>query len=129
VAFGVLPVFAFANAGVPLAGLAPADLVHPVPLGIAAGLLFGKLAGVLSFSWLATRVGLASLPDGADWKQLIGIALLCGIGFTMSLFIASLAFEQDGSSFRGLERLGILVGSLVSGVAGYLVLRGASRSA
>ncbi|MDO9693122.1 MAG: Na+/H+ antiporter NhaA [Candidatus Latescibacteria bacterium] len=129
VAYGVLPVFAFANAGVPLAGLAPADMIHPVPLGIAAGLLFGKLAGVLSFSWLATRVGLASLPDGADWKQLIGIALLCGIGFTMSLFIASLAFEQDGSSFRGLERLGILVGSLVSGVAGYLVLRAASRSA
>ncbi len=128
VAFGVLPVFAFANAGVPLAGLAPADMLHPVPLGIAAGLLFGKLAGVLSFSWLATRVGIASLPDGADWKQLFGIALLCGIGFTMSLFIASLAFEAGGASFQGLERLGILAGSLVSGVAGYLVLRGVTRS-
>lgn len=129
VAFGVLPVFAFANAGVPLAGLAPADMLHPVPLGIAAGLLFGKLAGVLSFSWLATRVGLASLPDGAGWRQMFGIALLCGIGFTMSLFIASLAFEAGGASFQGLERLGILAGSLVSGVAGYFVLRAATRSA
>ncbi|MDO9172993.1 MAG: Na+/H+ antiporter NhaA [bacterium] len=129
VAYGVLPVFAFANAGVPLAGLAPADMIHPVPLGIAAGLLIGKLAGVLSFSWLATRAGLASLPDGAGWRQMFGIALLCGIGFTMSLFIASLAFEAGGASFQGLERLGILAGSLVSGVAGYLVLRAATRSA
>ncbi len=123
VAFGVLPVFAFANAGVPLAGLSLADALHPVPLGIAGGLFVGKQIGVLAMSGLAVRLGLASRPDGVGWRQLYGTALLCGVGFTMSLFIASLAFEQGGPAYSGAERLGILGGSLLSGLAGYVVLR------
>ncbi len=127
VAFGVLPVFAFANAGVPLGGLALADVLHPVPLGITAGLFLGKQAGILGLSWLAVRVGLASRPEGVGWGALYGAALLCGIGFTMSLFIASLAFEPGAAGFQGLERLGILIGSAVSGVLGYGVLRGVMK--
>lgn len=124
VAFGVLPVFAFANAGVSVLDVSAAQALHPVPLGIVAGLFLGKQFGVLAFSWLAVRLGIASRPDGIGWMPLYGTALLCGIGFTMSLFIASLAFEQGASAaYLGLERLGILVGSLVSGFAGYLVLR------
>lgn len=123
VAFGVLPIFAFANAGVPLAGLSVADALHPVPLGIAGGLFLDKQIGVLAMSGLAVRLGLASRPDGVGWRQLYGSALLCGVGFTMSLFIASLAFEQGGPAYSGLERLGILSGSLVSGLVGYVVLR------
>ncbi len=127
VAFGVLPVFAFANAGVPVLGLSLADALHPVPLGIVAGLFLGKQVGVLGMSWIAVRTRVASPPEGVNWKQLYGAALLCGIGFTMSLFIASLAFEQGGAAYFGLERLGILIGSLVSGLAGYLVLRATPR--
>ena len=123
VAFGVLPIFAFANAGVPLGGLSIIDALQPVPLGIVAGLFLGKQVGVLVFSWVGIRTGIAALPDGVGWRQLYGAAALCGIGFTMSLFIASLAFAQDSMAFQGLERLGILVGSLASGLLGYLVLR------
>jgi Na+:H+ antiporter, NhaA family len=123
VAFGILPIFAFANAGVPLGGLTLTDALHPVPLGIAMGLFAGKLVGVVSLSWLAVRLGVSSLPDQVGWRQLTGMALLCGIGFTMSLFIASLAFGQGDSDYQGLERLGILSGTLVSGLAGYAVLR------
>jgi len=97
--------------------------LHPVPLGIAGGLFLGKQIGVLAMSGLAVRLGLASRPDGVGWRQLHGTALLCGVGFTMSLFIASLAFEQGGPAYSGLERLGILGGSLVSGLVGYVVLR------
>jgi Na+:H+ antiporter, NhaA family len=123
VAFGVLPIFALANAGVPLLGLSLADLGHPVPLGIAAGLFLGKQVGILLPSWLAVRLGMASLAEELDWGLLYGAALLCGIGFTMSLFIASLAFEQGGEALLGLERLGVLVGTLFSGLAGYGWLR------
>jgi NhaA family Na+:H+ antiporter len=123
VAFGVLPIFAFANAGVSIVRLSIADVLHPVPLGIVTGLFFGKQIGVLAMSWLAVRLGIASPPEGIGWWQLYGVALLCGIGFTMSLFIASLAFEQGGAAYLGLERLGILIGSLVSGLLGYAVLR------
>lgn len=123
VALGVLPIFAFANAGVTIGGLSFADLLHPVPLGIIAGLLLGKQIGILAMSWLVVRLGIASRPEGVDWWHLYGTALLCGIGFTMSLFIATLAFEQGATSFLGLERLGILIGSLVSGLLGYVVLR------
>ncbi len=123
VAFGVLPVFAFANAGVPVIGLALADVLHPVPLGIMTGLFFGKQVGILLMSWLAVRLGIASPPAGVGWRQLYGTSLLCGIGFTMSLFIASLAFAAPGGGFMGLERLGILIGSLISGLLGYFVLR------
>jgi NhaA family Na+:H+ antiporter len=128
VAFGVLPLFALANAGVPLAGLSVSDLLHPVPLGIGLGLLLGKLIGVSVFSWIAVRLGLSRLPDNVTWSQLVGTALICGIGFTMSLFIASLAFEQGGEAYFGMERLGILLGSLASGILGYLALRLAFRT-
>ncbi|HUP24513.1 MAG TPA: Na+/H+ antiporter NhaA [Thermoanaerobaculia bacterium] len=123
VAFGVLPAFAFANAGVSLLDLSIADLLHPVPLGIVAGLFIGKQIGIMAMSWLAVRLRLGSLPEGVTWGHLYGAALLCGIGFTMSLFIASLAFEEGGASYLGLERLGILSGSLISAAAGYWVLR------
>jgi NhaA family Na+:H+ antiporter len=127
VAFGILPMFAFANAGVPVTGLSVADLLHPVPLGIALGLSLGKLTGVLAASWLAVRLGLATLPDDVRWPHMVGVSLLCGIGFTMSLFIASLAFDEASLSFNGLDRLGILTGSLVAGVLGYGLLRAVLR--
>jgi NhaA family Na+:H+ antiporter len=123
VAFGVLPVFALANAGVPVLGVSLADLVHPVPLGIVTGLLLGKLVGILGMSGLAVAFGLARLPKDVRWPHLQGVALLCGVGFTMSLFIASLAFEQGGAASFGLERLGILMGSILSGLLGFLVLK------
>ena len=126
VAFGVLPIFAFANAGVPLAGLSPSDALRPIPLGIMAGLFLGKPIGILLLCAIAVRLRLAVLPDGAGWAPVAATGLLCGIGFTMSLFIASLAFEPGGGGPGGLDRLGILVGSLASGVCGYLALRAAA---
>jgi NhaA family Na+:H+ antiporter len=123
IAYGVLPVFALANAGVTITGLSMRDLLHPIPLGIVAGLFFGKQVGIMAMCWLAVRAKVASLPDGVKWKHIHGVALLCGIGFTMSLFIASLAFDQGAATYLGLERLGILIGSLVSGLFGYFVLR------
>jgi NhaA family Na+:H+ antiporter len=123
VAFGILPVFAFVNAGVPVLGLSLADVVRPVPLGIATGLVAGKLLGVTAASFLGVVTGLASLPTGVRWPQVVGVALLCGVGFTMSLFIASLAFEQGGTDYPGVERLGILIGSTIAGSLGYVVLR------
>lgn len=123
VAFGILPIFAFANAGIPLAGLSLSDMLQPVPLGIAVGLLAGKVLGVMALSALAVRARLASLPNGLRWVHVFGTSLLCGVGFTMSLFIASLAFEQGGTAYPGVDRLGILLGSITAGVAGYFVLR------
>lgn len=123
VAFGVLPIFALANAGVPIVGLSITDTFHPVPLGIITGLFFGKQIGVLAMCYVAVRLGIASLPEGVGWWLLYGTTLLCGIGFTMSLFIASLAFEQGATAYMGMERLGILIGSLGSGLFGYVVLR------
>jgi len=123
VTFLILPLFAFANAGVPLANVSVAEVLGPVPMGIALGLFLGKQIGVLVFCRLAVRMRIASLPEGVGWWQLYGTALLCGIGFTMSLFIASLAFEQGATAYLGLDRLGILIGTFVSGVSGYAVLR------
>ena len=123
VAFGILPLFAFANAGVPLLGLSLADALQPVPLGIAVGLLVGKVVGVTGMSGLAVALGLALLPTGVRWSHLVGTSFLCGVGFTMSLFIASLAFEQGGPTYPGVDRLGILAGSLAAGVIGYVMLR------
>jgi len=120
--FFVLPVFAFANAGVSFLGMSSESLLHPVPVGIAVGLFFGKQIGVFLFSWLAIILGISRLPTGMNYRLLYGISLLCGIGFTMSLFIGSLAFPMPDSMLLFDERLGILFGSLVSAVAGYLVL-------
>lgn len=127
VVYMILPVFAFANTGIPLAGLTLDSLLHPVPLGIALGLFLGNPIGVFSLSWLAVKLGIAKLPKGATWSQLFGVSMLCGIGFTMSLFISGLAFEKTGLSIPVDDRLGILVGSMLSGVGGYLVLRLASH--
>jgi len=123
VSFAILPAFAFANAGVSLTGLSLSRLLDPVPLGIAAGLFVGKQVGVFSFSWVAAKLGLAKLPSGVGWFELYAVAVLCGIGFTMSLFIGSLAFETGGPDYAVDDRLGILSGSLLSAVAGYLLLR------
>lgn len=123
VVYGILPLFAFANTGISLAGLGLDDLVHPVPMGIASGLVLGKAIGVFGLSWLAIRSGLCRLPEGASWLQLLGVSMLCGIGFTMSLFISSLAFEQVGGAIPVDDRLGILVGTLISAACGYLLLR------
>lgn len=129
VAYGILPIFAFANAGVPLGDLTIASLFEPVPLGIALGLFLGKQLGVFGASWIAVKSGIATLPEGANWRHVYGVALLCGIGFTMSLFIGSLAFEQGGSTGDTFdERLGILAGSLLSALGGVVVLRFLSGS-
>ena len=123
VAFGILPVFAFCNAGVNLAGLSVADLLQPIPLGIMLGLLVGKQVGVFGFAWLAVKLGLARLPAGVDFRQVYGAAVLCGIGFTMSLFIGMLAFENSAAGEVIVrDRLGVLSGSLLSAVIGYVVL-------
>jgi NhaA family Na+:H+ antiporter len=125
VAFGVLPVFAFANAGVSLEGITPAGLLNPVTLGIAVGLFAGKQLGVFASAWIAVKAGWASMPDGATWRQIYGVAVICGIGFTMSLFIGSLAFGDD-AGYATAVRLGVLGGSLASGVVGYFLLRRAT---
>lgn len=122
VAFVILPLFAFANAGINLTGMSLETLLHPVPLGIGIGLFVGKQIGVFGLCWLSIKLGIAKLPQGSGWAGLYGIALLCGVGFTMSLFIGALAFESLGDVGFD-ERVGIVLGSLVSGVAGYFVLR------
>ncbi|MEZ5855175.1 MAG: Na+/H+ antiporter NhaA [Hyphomicrobiaceae bacterium] len=127
VQFGILPAFAFANAGVPLLNLSVQDLVAPIPLGIALGLLIGKQVGVLGFVWVGTRLGLAELPAGVTWRQLHGVSLLAGIGFTMSLFIGGLAFP--GGDQAAAVRIGVLVGSLAAGTLGYLILRASLNTA
>lgn len=121
VAFVVLPVFGFANAGVGLGGLGLAAVAHPVTLGSAVGLFVGKQVGVLGGAWLAVRTGLAARPPGATWSQLYGVAILCGVGFTMSLFIGLLAFTSD--EFHDATKIGVLAGSIVSAIVGWAVLR------
>lgn len=122
VAFFVLPVFAFANAGLNLTGVGMEQLAHSVPVGIALGLFLGKQIGIFGLCGLAIKMGLANLPKGMSWASLYGTAALCGIGFTMSLFIGSLAFEETGVNLLFDDRLGIILGSLASGIVGYLVL-------
>jgi Na+:H+ antiporter, NhaA family len=123
VAFVILPVFAFANAGVPLSGISIASLTESVPLGITTGLFIGKPLGVFLGAWLVVKFGLAKLPEDIDWKIFHGVGILCGIGFTMSLFIGGLAFEQSGGGNIIQDRIGILTGSLLSGIVGYFYLR------
>jgi Na+:H+ antiporter, NhaA family len=123
VAFGILPVFAFANAGVNLEGMSPRTLLDPIPLGILLGLFVGKQVGVFTFAWLAVKTGLARLPSGVTFAQVYGAAILCGIGFTMSLFVGMLAFENTATGEVIVsDRLGILAGTLLSAVTGALVL-------
>ena len=121
VAFGILPLFAFANAGISLAGTSMGSLLHHVPLGIALGLFIGKQIGVMVPFILAVKLKLVNPPKGTTTKQIYGVSLLCGIGFTMSLFISGLAFSGLPEGYD--PRLGIILGSLLSGIIGYLVLR------
>ncbi|WP_223629997.1 Na+/H+ antiporter NhaA [Pseudomonas atacamensis] len=127
VAYGILPLFAFANAGLSLSGVTVESFTHDVPMGIAIGLLLGKTIGVFGLTWLAVKIGIAALPQGANWGQVLGVAILCGIGFTMSLFVGSLAFEPGVSDYAGMDRMGILTGSILAAVIGYAVTAAASR--
>ena len=127
VAYAILPLFAFANAGVSLSGVSLESFTHSVPMGIAAGLLIGKTVGVFGLTWLAIKTGIASLPSGANWGQVLGVAILCGIGFTMSLFVGSLAFVAGSSDYVGMDRMGILTGSILAALIGYAVTAMASR--
>lgn len=124
-AYLILPLFAFANAGVSLLEVGMEQLSSPLPLGIALGLIIGKTLGVFGFSYLAVLFRIASLPQAVNFKQIFAIAVLCGIGFTMSMFLASLAFDvsEAGESVTALARLGILLGSAVSAILGYTLLR------
>ncbi len=128
VAYGILPLFAFANAGVSLAGVTMESFTHSVPLGIAAGLLLGKTLGVFGLTWLAVKTSMASLPKEANWGHVLGVSILCGIGFTMSLFVGSLAFEPGVSAYAGEDRMGILTGSILSAIIGYGVMVLACRA-
>lgn len=122
VAFFILPLFAFVNAGVDITQISLSQMSGSVPMGILLGLFLGKQVGVFGFSWLAIKMGLAKLPDGSNWRQLYGVSVLTGIGFTMSLFITSLAFE-DATLFQYTDKLAILAGSFASGILGYLLLK------
>jgi len=122
VAFFILPLFAFVNAGVNFQNISISQMSGAVPMGIILGLFVGKQVGVFGFSWLAIKLKIAKMPEGSSWLQLYGVSLLTGIGFTMSLFIVSLAFEDD-SLFQYTDKLAILIGSLLSGVLGYAILR------
>lgn len=125
VAFGILPLFAFANAGVSFAGIGLESFSEPVALGISLGLFAGKQIGIFLTLWISITIGLAPMPRGANWGQIYGVALLCGIGFTMSLFIGTLAFETQ--EYVAQLRLGVLTGSIVSATLGYLLLRYTSK--
>lgn len=129
VAFAILPMFAFANAGVSLQGLTPSALLQAVPLGITAGLLLGKAVGVFGASWLLIRFAGARLPAAASWQQFFGVCVLCGVGFTMSLFIGALAFQGQGPDYETQVKLGVLCGSILSGIAGALLLVRSGRKA
>lgn len=127
VAFLIVPLFGFANAGIPLSGMSPEALLHPVTLGVAAGLFFGKQIGVLLATWIAVTLKMAKKPAGASWSQIYGVSLLTGIGFTMSLFIGFLAFPGNEEMIQSVK-LGVLGGSIASGVFGALLLILASSS-
>ena len=121
VAFIIMPLFAFANAGVSLEGLTMSSLMMPVPLGILLGLFVGKQVGVMFFSFFAVKFGVAQLPDNSNWFSLYGVSILTGIGFTMSLFVGNLAFIENTQYIDGVK-IGVLAGSLLSTIFGYFVL-------
>jgi NhaA family Na+:H+ antiporter len=124
VAFFILPIFAFANAGVQLVGTTYEQIFNPIVIGIVAGLFIGKQVGIFGACWLAVKSGLAKLPEGTNWLQLYGVTLLCGIGFTMSLFIGSLAFEHQGMEHLNSVKVGVLTGSILSAILGaYIISR------
>ena len=127
VAFAVLPMFAFANAGVSLEGVSLGTLAQGIPLGIMLGLVLGKAVGVFGASWLLMRTTGASLPAGASMQQFFGVCVLCGIGFTMSLFIGGLAFDGQGAAYETQVKLGVLGGSLIAGLLGSALLLGRPR--
>ena len=121
VAFGILPMFAFANAGVPFTGMGLHSFKDPLTFGIIAGLVAGKQIGIFTILWLCIKSGLCPMPKDANWRQIYGVSILCGIGFTMSLFIGSLAFD---TLYQQAEiRLGVLTGSVISAILGYVMLR------
>ncbi len=122
VSYGILPLFAFANAGISLKGIRLSSLLYPLPLGIAAGLFLGKQVGVFLFSFLAVKLGIAAPLESVGWKAFYGVAILCGIGFTMSLFISSLAFQPGTLGESVDERIGIIAGSFISAITGYVIL-------
>jgi NhaA family Na+:H+ antiporter len=122
VSYGILPLFAFTNAGISLAGVRMSSILHPLPLGIAAGLFLGKQVGVLLFSFLTVKLGIARPLESITWSSFYGVAVMCGIGFTMSLFISSLAFEPGTLGESIDERIGILAGSFLSAIIGYIIL-------
>jgi len=123
VSFLILPVFAFANAGISVVGVGLDQLLHGVPMGIALGLFLGKQIGIFGLCFLFIKLKISKLPEGMTWSGLYGVSALCGIGFTMSLFVGSLAFEESGVNMLFDERLGIILGSLASGIMGYFILR------
>jgi NhaA family Na+:H+ antiporter len=126
VAFGILPAFAFVNSGIDLGAIDASALRNGVPAGIALGLFIGKPLGVFLMTWLTVKLGLANLPPQTKWLHILGLAVLCGIGFTMSLFIGSLAYEEAGARYAGSDRLGIIIGSIAAGIVGYGILRRAT---
>ena len=126
VAFGIMPIFAFANAGVSLEGISFATLLNPVPLGILCGLFFGKQIGVFLFSYFSIKLNLAEMPNNSDWITLYGVGVLTGIGFTMSLFVGNLAFVEAANHLDGVK-IGVLLGSLLSTIFGYMLILANSK--
>lgn len=129
VAFIILPVFAFCNSGITITGLGADQIFHSIPVGIALGLFIGKQVGIFTLCWIGVKIGITKLPEDISWSALYGTAIICGIGFTMSLFIGSLAFEETGVNYMFDERLGIILGSLASGILGYFVLKSSLKTA
>lgn len=128
IAYLVLPLFAFANAGVSFAGMSWSHVLAPVPMGIALGLVLGKQVGIFGAAWLCVKTRLAALPHRLKWRHIYGLSCVAGIGFTMSLFIGGLAFGFSDDTYGAYVRMGVIAGSLLSGLLGYLILRAGSRS-
>ncbi|WP_072669451.1 Na+/H+ antiporter NhaA [Vibrio injensis] len=121
--FAILPLFAFVNAGISLEGISLAGLTSTLPVGVALGLFVGKPLGIFTFSWISVKLGMTKLPEGIDTRHIFAVSVLCGIGFTMSIFISSLAFGHAHLILDNYARLGILIGSTAAALAGYIMLR------